>query len=275
MLAGQLLGASRSSSTRNSAEMAENNNQRDAGAARAPRRAVRPRRQRARREPPRRTASRSFASTPTTSIAPSGCWPQVLGFDERASARSSIAIGASRPTGRSSSCRTRRWRRLPRSRRAVSTSSCPTSWSSRCRRGSIRETMAAHLFGYVGEVNDAQVADDDELKSGDIVGQSGIEKVYNALLMGEDGAKRVVVNSVGREIRTLDEDPPIEGKRLQLTIDYDVQKAIEDGFRRRRASTAPRSCSTRTTATCSASRAGRPTTRTRSPPASIARPGRR
>jgi penicillin-binding protein 2 len=92
------------------------------------------------------------------------------------------------------------------------------------------ETMAAHLFGYVGEVNDAQVSGDEGLKSGDIVGQSGIEKVYNALLMGQDGAKRVVVNSVGREIRTLDEDEPIEGKRLRLTIDYDVQKAIEDGF---------------------------------------------
>src|SRR6476620_1136385 len=57
------------------------------------------------------------------------------------------------------------------------------------------EAMAAHLFGYVGEVNDAQVTDSDGLKSGDIVGQAGIEKVYNALLMGTDGAKRVVVNS--------------------------------------------------------------------------------
>jgi penicillin-binding protein 2 len=92
------------------------------------------------------------------------------------------------------------------------------------------ETLAAHLFGYVGEVSDAQVGDDSSLKSGDITGQSGIEKVYNAYLMGEDGAKRVVVNSVGREIRTLEEDLPTEGKRLQLTIDYDVQKAIEDGF---------------------------------------------
>jgi penicillin-binding protein 2 len=92
------------------------------------------------------------------------------------------------------------------------------------------EAMGAHLFGYVGEVNDRQVSENDELKSGDIVGQSGIEKVYNAMLMGEDGAKRVVVNSVGREIRTLEEDQPTEGKRLQLTIDYDVQKAIEDGF---------------------------------------------
>jgi penicillin-binding protein 2 len=92
------------------------------------------------------------------------------------------------------------------------------------------ESMAAHLFGYVGEVNDAQVNDEDGLKSGDIVGQSGIEKVYNAMLMGEDGARRVVVNSVGREIRTLDEDPPTEGKRLRLTIDYDLQKAIEESF---------------------------------------------
>jgi penicillin-binding protein 2 len=93
------------------------------------------------------------------------------------------------------------------------------------------EMIAAHLFGYVGEVNDTQVADDDQLKSGDIVGQSGVEKVYNAMLMGTDGAKRVVVNSVGREIRTLDEDPPTEGRRLQLTIDYDLQKSVEDGFK--------------------------------------------
>src|SRR5439155_16916441 len=50
------------------------------------------------------------------------------------------------------------------------------------------------------------------------------------MLMGEDGARRVVVNSLGREIRTLEEDPPNEGKRLQLTIDYDIQKAIENGF---------------------------------------------
>ena len=92
------------------------------------------------------------------------------------------------------------------------------------------ELMAAHLFGYVGEVNDAQVSEDSTLKSGDIVGQMGIEKTYNALLMGEDGARRVVVNSVGREIRTLEEDEPAEGKRLQLTVDLDVQKAIEDGF---------------------------------------------
>src|SRR5262249_18789513 len=52
-------------------------------------------------------------------------------------------------------------------------------------------TMAAHLFGYVGEVSDTQLSDAEGLKSGDIVGQAGIEKIYNAVLMGEDGTKRV------------------------------------------------------------------------------------
>ncbi|MGC4083088.1 MAG: penicillin-binding protein 2 [Vicinamibacterales bacterium] len=92
------------------------------------------------------------------------------------------------------------------------------------------ETLGAHMFGYVGEVSDVQVAVTSDLKSGDIIGQSGVEKIYNALLMGDDGAKRVVVNSTGREVRTLEEVQPTEGKRLQLTIDFDVQKAIEDAF---------------------------------------------
>ena len=48
--------------------------------------------------------------------------------------------------------------------------------------------------------------------------------------MGTDGAKRVVVNSVGREIRTLEEIPPVEGRRVQLTIDSDLQRAAEDGL---------------------------------------------
>jgi penicillin-binding protein 2 len=90
--------------------------------------------------------------------------------------------------------------------------------------------LAAHLFGYVGEVSETQVDQSPNLKRGDIVGQSGIERVYNALLMGEDGAKRVVVNSLGREIRELAKVDPLEGKRLRLTIDGDVQRAVEDGF---------------------------------------------
>ena len=91
------------------------------------------------------------------------------------------------------------------------------------------DAMAAHLFGYVGEASQKQITEG--LNQGAIIGQSGVEAIYNQLLMGKDGARLVQVNSVGRHIRELNETPPTEGRRVQLTIDYDLQKAAEDGFR--------------------------------------------
>jgi len=92
--------------------------------------------------------------------------------------------------------------------------------------------VAAHLFGYVGEVSDAQLATPEfvEVRSGAVVGKSGIERTYNRLLMGVDGARQVVVDSIGREIDTLGERPPLEGRQLQLTLDFDLQEAAEQAF---------------------------------------------
>ena len=93
--------------------------------------------------------------------------------------------------------------------------------------------MAAHLFGYVGEVREEQLTrpEYEGVESGTIVGQSGVEQVYNRMLMGTEGNKAVIVNSVGREIEEVGKVEPKEGKRLQLTIDTDLQKAAEEGFR--------------------------------------------
>lgn len=95
------------------------------------------------------------------------------------------------------------------------------------------DALGAHLFGYVGEVSDQQLTrvEFEGVSSGTIVGQSGIEQTYNQWLLGEDGARRVVVNSVGREIEVLGEVPPREGRRVELTIDADLQRAAEEGFK--------------------------------------------
>ena len=90
--------------------------------------------------------------------------------------------------------------------------------------------LGAHVLGYVGEVGEAQM-EVDGLRSGSVVGQSGVEKAYNKLLMGQDGERRVMVNSVGREITTLPgEVPAFEGRRVKLTIDYALQRAAEEAF---------------------------------------------
>ena len=93
--------------------------------------------------------------------------------------------------------------------------------------------LAAHALGYVGEIREDQLGRSEygELEAGAIIGQTGIERVYNANLMGTDGRRNVVVNSVGREIEGLGEDEPHEGQRMQLTIDVELQQALEDGFR--------------------------------------------
>jgi penicillin-binding protein 2 len=92
--------------------------------------------------------------------------------------------------------------------------------------------MAAHLFGYVTEVTEPQLqrAEYQGVESGDLVGQAGVEQAYNRILMGSEGNRAVVVNSLGREIQELEKQDPVEGKRLQLTIDADLQKATDDAF---------------------------------------------
>ncbi|MCY4598883.1 MAG: penicillin-binding protein 2 [Acidobacteria bacterium] len=91
---------------------------------------------------------------------------------------------------------------------------------------------ASHLFGYVGEAQEHQLRDanDPRVRLGAIIGQSGVEQSYNLLLMGENGARRVAVNNVGREIETIDQVSPRQGQQLRLTIDLDVQQAAEEAF---------------------------------------------
>ncbi len=92
--------------------------------------------------------------------------------------------------------------------------------------------MGAHLFGYVSEASEADLAKPEYAgaESGSMVGKAGIEQSYNKLLMGKDGDRLVFVNSKGREMDEASVNNPIEGRRVQLTIDADVQRATEEGF---------------------------------------------
>ena len=89
--------------------------------------------------------------------------------------------------------------------------------------------MLANAIGYVGEVSAEQVENSDSnLKPGDIVGKTGLERQYNGTLMGTDGLRRVIVNSIGKEMGRLEQKDAIPGKPIQLTIDYDLQKVADD-----------------------------------------------
>jgi penicillin-binding protein 2 len=92
-----------------------------------------------------------------------------------------------------------------------------------------RDGFAAHLIGYVGEVSEQDLNSSkfDFYEPGDVVGKSGIEQTYDALLRGTDGSRDVIVNSHGKVVGQLGQQLAIPGKDLRLTIDLDLQEVAE------------------------------------------------
>ena len=95
-----------------------------------------------------------------------------------------------------------------------------------------RDGFAAQLIGYVGEVSEEMLNDPRYAlyEPGDLVGRSGVEASYDAILRGEDGSEDVAVDSHGREIGRLGIEPAKPGQSLRLTIDLDIQRAAENAL---------------------------------------------
>lgn len=94
-------------------------------------------------------------------------------------------------------------------------------------------TLAAHIYGYVREVNAEQLkqARYQGLQPGDTVGQSGVENTYDNVLRGTNGLTKVQVDAAGTPTgRTLSQTPPQPGDNLVLTIDRKVQQAGESAI---------------------------------------------
>ena len=58
---------------------------------------------------------------------------------------------------------------------------------------------AAHSLGYIAEVNDNDMQNDEYYSIGDYIGRSGIEKSYEKELRGQKGQKVILVDNLGRE----------------------------------------------------------------------------
>ena len=88
------------------------------------------------------------------------------------------------------------------------------------------ESMA-HVIGYIGEVSRDELDRDKSsgYKSGDFIGKFGLEKALDAHIRGKPGGEQVEVNVVGRKVKTLGRVEPVQGYRVLLTIDSQVQKA--------------------------------------------------
>lgn len=95
-------------------------------------------------------------------------------------------------------------------------------------------TMLAHVLGYVQEIKPEQLEKHKEegYKLGDPFGQDGVEYLFESYLRGEDGARYLEVDAVGRFVQELGIKRPVAGADLILTIDLDLQRVSEEGLKR-------------------------------------------
>ncbi|HTN87874.1 MAG TPA: penicillin-binding protein 2 [Sorangium sp.] len=102
------------------------------------------------------------------------------------------------------------------------------------------EEVGSHVLGYMAEVDAERLA---SLRSvgyieGDRIGVTGIERAWESYLRGTRGWEKVLVDAKGRRRTGGDgiiEEPrrvdPIPGRDLRLTLDADIQKAIDKAMR--------------------------------------------
>ena len=94
------------------------------------------------------------------------------------------------------------------------------------------QEMAAHLFGYLGEITDRELSEDRyaDYSPGDFIGKGGLEQSLESDLRGEEGERLIEVDVKGKELRILKTQEPRPGHKVYLTLKRSVQEAAEKAF---------------------------------------------
>ena len=102
----------------------------------------------------------------------------------------------------------------------------------RPRRYYVEGALAAHVLGYIGEIQRSQLEKRRyaDYRSGEVIGQAGLESVLQAKLRGRAGGRNVVVDVAGRLLHQIEKIEPKRGGSVVLTIDRDLQRAAEEAF---------------------------------------------
>jgi penicillin-binding protein 2 len=98
------------------------------------------------------------------------------------------------------------------------------------RRNYINKRYAAHLIGYLSEINPEELKSESYpgLRSGDLIGKFGAEKTYENYLRGQRGGRQVEVNVNGQVVRVLKTVLATPGNSVYLTVDQHVQRKAEE-----------------------------------------------
>ncbi len=99
----------------------------------------------------------------------------------------------------------------------------------------LNEDLAAHILGYIREINAAQLLSPKfaGYRRSDLVGQYGVEAKLEDYLQGKRGEKGIIVNAKGSWVREEYYKQEKPGHKLFLTIDLKTQIAAEKALANR------------------------------------------
>ena len=87
--------------------------------------------------------------------------------------------------------------------------------------------LLAHIVGYTSFVQKDDLENDEFYSISDSKGRSGAENTYEKQLRGIKGAKKIQVNSLGKEGKIIETVSSTKGKGINLTIDITIQEALD------------------------------------------------
>ncbi len=89
--------------------------------------------------------------------------------------------------------------------------------------------FASHVLGYTQLITfeEFKKLSKQGYKIKDVIGRSGLEAVFEPHLRGKWGGEMLEVDVSGKIQRSLGYQPPVMGNDLQLTLDFDLQRAAE------------------------------------------------
>lgn len=100
----------------------------------------------------------------------------------------------------------------------------------RTKRSYPENELFAHVLGYVGEANEKEMAADQNLDLGDLVGKAGLEYELEKGLRGSKGLYEVEVDAHARVLGKNLKDGPKGGKEARLSLDKDLQQVAWDAL---------------------------------------------
>lgn len=94
--------------------------------------------------------------------------------------------------------------------------------------------LVSHLLGYLGAISPEAFPDYEKrgYRASDLVGVTGLEAAYEDQLRGRAGTQLAIVDASGNIINSRQQEPAIPGNNVILSLDADLQKAVEDALKK-------------------------------------------